>query len=219
MKQNFAIIGLGRFGGSLCETLIESGQEVLAIDRDEDTINEYMNIATHAVVANAQDEMTLRSLGVRNFDHVIVAIGEDIQASILVTLMAKELGVKNVIAKAQNSYHAKVLYKIGADHVVHPERDMGVKVAHNLVSKNILDYLELSDEYSLAEVKVTNPKFYDKDLLTLNFRQRFGLNIVGIRRNKKLIISPAAEEKVLQDDCLLVIGADEDVDRLDAKML
>ncbi|MBP1041383.1 TrkA family potassium uptake protein [Vagococcus sp. BWB3-3] len=218
MKQNFAIIGLGRFGGSLCETLIESGQEVLAIDRDEDRINEYMNIATHAVVANAIDEMTLRSLGLRNFDHVIIAIGEDIQASILVTLMAKEMGVPNVTAKAQNEYHAKVLYKIGADRVVHPERDMGIKVAHNLVSKNILDYLELSDEYSLAEVKVTNPKFFDKNLLELNFRQKFGLNIVAIRRGERLIISPLAEELVLKNDCLLLIGADEDVERLDAKM-
>ncbi|WP_314066897.1 TrkA family potassium uptake protein [uncultured Vagococcus sp.] len=218
MKQNFAIIGLGRFGGSLCETLIESGQEVLAIDRDEDRINEYMNIATHAVVANAIDEMTLRSLGLRNFDHVIIAIGEDIQASILVTLMAKEMGVPNVTAKAQNEYHAKVLYKIGADRVVHPERDMGIKVAHNLVSKNILDYLELSDEYSLAEVKVTNPKFFDKNLLELNFRQKFGLNIVAIRRGERLIISPLAEELVLKNDCLLLIGADEDVDRLDEKM-
>lgn len=218
MKQNFAIIGLGRFGGSLCQTLIESGQEVLAIDRDEDRINEYMNIATHAVVANAIDEMTLRSLGLRNFDHVIIAIGEDIQASILVTLMAKEMGVPNVTAKAQNEYHAKVLYKIGADRVVHPERDMGIKVAHNLVSKNILDYLELSDEYSLAEVKVTNPKFFDKNLLELNFRQKFGLNIVAIRRGERLIISPLAEELVLKNDCLLLIGADEDVDRLDAKM-
>ena len=218
MKQNFAIIGLGRFGGSLCETLIESGQEVLAIDRDEDRINEYMNIATHAVVANAIDEMTLRSLGLRNFDHVIIAIGENIQASILVTLMAKEMGVPNVTAKAQNEYHAKVLYKIGADRVVHPERDMGIKVAHNLVSKNILDYLELSDEYSLAEVKVTNPKFFDKNLLELNFRQKFGLNIVAIRRGERLIISPLAEELVLKNDCLLLIGADEDVERLDAKM-
>ncbi|WEG72903.1 potassium channel family protein [Vagococcus intermedius] len=218
MKQNFAIIGLGRFGGSLCETLIESGQEVLAIDRDEDRINEYMNIATHAVVANAQDEMTLRSLGLRNFEHVIVAIGEDIQASILVTLMAKEMGVPNVTAKAQDSYHAKVLYKIGADNVVHPERDMGIKVAHNLVSKNILDYLELSDEYSLAEVKVTNRKFFDKSLAQLDFRQRFGLNVVAIRREGHLIISPMADEIVFKDDCLLLIGADEDVERLDEKM-
>ena len=91
MKQNFAIVGLGRFGGSICRTLVEAGQEVLAIDSNEDRVNEYMNIATHAVVANAQDEMTLRSLGIRNFDHVIIAIGEDIQASILVTLMVKQI--------------------------------------------------------------------------------------------------------------------------------
>ncbi|MGX7058335.1 potassium channel family protein [Vagococcus humatus] len=219
MKQNFAIIGLGRFGGSICETLIEAGQEVLAIDKDEDRVNEYMNIATHAVVANAQDEMALRSLGLRNFDHVIIAIGEDIQASILVTLMAKEMGVPNVTAKAQNKYHAKVLYKIGADRVVHPERDMGIRIAHNLVSKNILDYLELSDEYTLAEVKVTNSKFIGKTLLELNFRQRFGLNIVAIRRGpRNLIISPSAEEMVIENDTLLVIGATEDVDRLDDKM-
>ena len=181
MKQSFVIIGLGRFGGSICRTLVESGQEVLAIDSSEDRVNEYMNIATHAVVANAQDEMTLRSLGIRNFDHVIVAIGEDIQASILVTLMVKEMGVPNILAKAQNEYHARVLEKIGADRVVHPERDMGQRIAHNLVSKNILDYLELSDEFSLAEINVTNRKFYGKTLDELDFRQRFGLNVVAIR--------------------------------------
>lgn len=197
MKQSFVIIGLGRFGGSICRTLVESGQEVLAIDSSEDRVNEYMNIATHAVVANAQDEMTLRSLGIRNFDHVIVAIGEDIQASILVTLMVKEMGVPNILAKAQNEYHARVLEKIGADRVVHPERDMGQRIAHNLVSKNILDYLELSDEFSLAEINVTNRKFYGKTLDELDFRQRFGLNVVAIRRdNQDPIVTPPAEEVV-----------------------
>ncbi|MBU5366307.1 potassium channel family protein [Enterococcus devriesei] len=219
MKQSFAIIGLGRFGGSICRTLIESGQEVLAIDSSEDRVNEYMNIATHTVVANAQDEMTLRSLGIRNFDHVIVAIGEDIQASILVTLMVKEMGVPNILAKAQNEYHARVLEKIGADRVVHPERDMGQRIAHNLVSKNILDYLELSDEFSLAEINVTNRKFYGKTLDELDFRQRFGLNIVAIRRDKQdPIVAPAADEVVQKDDHLVVIGRDEDVDYLDEKM-
>ena len=179
MKQNYAIIGLGRFGGSICRTLIESGQEVLAIDSNEDRVNEYMNIATHAVVGNAQDEMTLRSLGIRNFDHVIVAIGEDIQASILVTLMVKEMGVPNVLAKAQNEYHARVLEKLGADRVVHPERDMGIRIAHNLVSKNILDYIELSDEFSLAEIRVSNPRFFNRSLLDLNFRQKYGLTVVA----------------------------------------
>lgn len=219
MKQNYAIIGLGRFGGSICRTLVESGQEVLAIDNNEDRVNEYMNIATHVVVGNAQDEMTLRSLGIRNFDHVIVAIGEDIQASILVTLMVKEMGVPNILAKAQNEYHARVLEKIGADRVVHPERDMGVRIAHKLVSKNILDYIELSDEFSLAEIRVSNKKFFNKTLLEMNFRQRFGLTVVAIRRNNgEVVASPAAEEIVREDDHLLVIGNTSEVDFLDEKL-
>jgi len=199
LKQNYAIIGLGRFGGSICRTLIESGQEVLAIDSNEDRVNEYMNIATHAVVGNAQDEMTLRSLGIRNFDHVIVAIGEDIQA--------------------QNEYHARVLEKLGADRVVHPERDMGIRIAHNLVSKNILDYIELSDEFSLAEIRVSNPKFFNKTLLDLNFRQKYGLTVVAIRRGPgQVIVSPAADALVRENDNLLVIGNTDDVDILDEHM-
>lgn len=219
MKQNYAIIGLGRFGGSICRSLVESGQEVLVIDNNEDRVNEYMNIATHAVVGNAQDEMTLRSLGIRNFDHVIVAIGEDIQASILVTLMLKEMGVPNVLAKAQNEYHARVLEKIGADKVVHPERDMGVRIAHNLVSKNILEFIELSDEFSLAEIRVTNPRFFNKTLIELNFRQKYGLTVVAIRRGSgKVVVSPDATEVVKEHDNLLVIGTAEDVDMLDEKI-
>lgn len=219
MKQNYAIIGLGRFGGSICRTLIESGQEVLAIDSNEDRVNEYMNIATHAVVANAQDEMTLRSLGIRNFDHVIVAIGEDIQASILVTLMVKEMGVPNILAKAQNEYHARVLERIGADRVVHPERDMGVRIAHNMISKNILDYLELSEDYSLAEIRVMNRGFYNKTLSELDFRRKYGLTIVAIRKNDgTVIISPDGNQLVQQADNLVVIGANDDVEILDEKL-
>lgn len=219
MKQSFAIIGLGRFGASVCTALIEAGQEVLAIDRDEDRVNEYMDIATHAVVANAQDEMALRSLGLRNFDHVIIAIGEDIQASILVTLMAKEMGVERITAKAQDTYHAKVLEKVGADHVVHPERDMGERVAHQLISKNILDYLELSDEYSIAEIQISNSKFADKSLMQLNLRQKFGLNVIAIRRkNQRLIVSPPADEVVLLNDVLFVIGETKDVEHMDDVM-
>lgn len=217
--KNYAIIGLGRFGGSICRSLVESGQEVLVIDYNEDRVNEYMNIATHAVVGNAQDEMTLRSLGIRNFDCVIVAIGEDIQASILVTLMVKEMGVPTVLAKAQNEYHARVLEKIGADRVVHPERDMGLRIAHNLVSRNILDYIELSDEFSLVEIQVTNKKFFDKSLMEMNFRQRFGLTVVAIRRTDgKVVVSPSAKEVVREGDHLLVIGSTEEVDILDDKL-
>lgn len=219
MKQSFAIIGLGRFGGSVCRSLVESGQEVLVIDKNEDSVNAYMNVATHAVVANAQDEATLHSLGIRNFDHVIVAIGEDIQSSILVTLMIKELGVKNITAKAQNENHAKVLEKIGADRVVHPERDMGDRIAHQLISKNIIDYLELSDEYSLIEIKVSDPKFFGKSLMDLNFRQKYGITVIAIRRShKEVIISPDATEMVHENDRLVVVGATVDLDHLDDEM-
>lgn len=124
VKQNFAIVGLGRFGGSICRTLIEAGQEVLAIDSNEDRVNEYMNIATHAVVANAQDEMTLRSLGIRNFDHVIVAI-EKISSQHLSYSDGKGNGRTEYFSKAQNEYHARVLEKIGADRVVHLSETWG----------------------------------------------------------------------------------------------
>lgn len=218
MKKNFAIIGLGRFGGSICRTLIEAGQDVLVIDSSEDRVNEFMNIATHAVVANAQDESVLRSLGIRNFDHVVVAIGEDIQASILATLMIKEMGVPFVTAKAQNEYHGQVLEKVGADHVVHPERDMGIRIGHHLVSKNVVDYLELSDKYSLVELKVTNSKFYNKSLADLDFRAKFGLTVIGMRRGQEMIISPTANEKIKENDTLMLVGAVDDLDRLEAKM-
>ena len=219
MRKSFAIIGLGRFGGSVCRELIKSDQEVLAIDSCEDRVNEYMNVATHAVVANAQDEATLRSLGLRNFDHVIVAIGEDIQASILVTLMAKEMGVPRITAKAQNEYHARVLDKVGADTVVHPERDMGIRLGHKLTSNNMLDFIELSEDYSLAEVIVTNKKFYNRTIEEINFRQHFHLTIVAIRRGKnELIVSPPANQMINENDILLVVGHNDNVEYLDDKM-
>ncbi|MGO2082408.1 potassium channel family protein [Vagococcus sp.] len=219
MRKSYVVIGLGRFGGSICRTLMESDHEVLAIDSCEERVNEYMNIATHAVVANAQDEATLRSLGLRNFDHVIIAIGEDIQASILVTLMAKEMGVPRITAKAQNEYHARVLDKVGADLVVHPERDMGIRIGHKLTSNNMLDFIELSDDYSLVEVIVTNKKFYNKTIEEVNFRRHFHLTIVAIRRGKsELIISPPANQLILENDILLVVGTNKDVDYFDGKM-
>ncbi|MGX4686516.1 potassium channel family protein [Vagococcus sp. JNUCC 83] len=219
MRKTFAVIGLGRFGGSVCKELVESNQEVLAIDNCEDRVNEYMNIATHTVLANAQDEATLRSLGLRNFDHVIVTIGEDIQASILVTLMAKEMGVPHITAKAQNEYHGRVLEKVGADLVVHPERDMGFRLGHKLTSNNMIDFIELSDDYSLAEIRVNYKHFFNKTIQEINFRKHYNVTIVAIRRGKNdLIVSPPAEQVILEGDVLLVVGHNDDVDYLDAKM-
>ncbi len=218
MKKEYAVIGLGRFGGSICEELSQQGLQVLAIDRDEERVNKFSSVASHAVVADTTDEVVLKSLGIRNFDHVIVAIGDDIQASILTTLILKELGVNKITAKAQNDYHEKVLRKIGADKVVHPERDMGRRIAHNIVSKSVLDYLELSDEHSIVEIAV-NEKLGGKTIIDLDIRAKYGINIVAIKRGNEIIVSPQADELIVTDDILIAIGADSDINRFEKKVL
>ena len=211
MKKEYAVIGLGRFGGSICKALSEEGLEVMAMDMNEDRVNEYAKIASHAVIGDSTDESVLKNLGIRNFDHVIVAIGENIQASILTTIMLKELGVKMVTVKAQNDYHEKVLNKIGADRIVHPERDMGRRIAHKIISNNVLDYLELSDEYSLIEI-VANSRLAGHSLLDLDIRARYGINIVAIKRGKEVIVSPLADEMIQKED-ILIIGTVADFGR------
>src|SRR5690606_11510411 len=137
MKREFAVIGIGRFGGSICYELSKEGMNVLAIDISEDKVNEFKNVASHAVIADSTDEATLKELGITNFDHVIVAIGDNIQPSILTTVILSELGVNKITVKANNDYHAKIVNKIGAHHLVHPERDMGKRIAHSIISNNI----------------------------------------------------------------------------------
>lgn len=217
-KQTFAVIGLGRFGGSVCKTLADAGQEVLAIDKYESRVNDYKDIATQAVVADAQDEDVLRSLGIRNVDHVIVAIGEDIQASILVTLMVKEQGVKYVTAKAQNEYHAKVLEKLGVDRVVHPERDMGVRIGRSLTSKNMVDYLDLDANFKLAEILITNPKFVGKSLAEMDFRDRYGLNVIALAHSRQEMVLPSAGDVLTENDSILVAGPTRAIDKFEELM-
>ncbi|MEW9501466.1 potassium channel family protein [Jeotgalibacillus marinus] len=218
MKKEFVVVGLGRFGGSIVRELIEQGMEVMAIDKFEDKIDEFANIATHAVMADSTDESVLRSLGIRNFDHVIVAIGDDIQASILTTLMLKEIGVKKITVKAQNDYHEKVLRRIGADKVVHPERDMGKRIAHNIVSNNVLDYLELSDEHSIVEI-VANDLLIGNTIIGLDIRAQYGINIVAIKRQDDIIVSPQATDEIQEGDVLIVIGADTDINRFEKRVM
>lgn len=211
MRKEFAVIGLGRFGGSIVEELVRLGADVLAIDSNQERVQDYAKIATQAVIADATDEEALKSLGLQNFEHVIVAIG-DLEASILATLILKDLGIPQITAKAQNDYHAKVLHKIGADLIVHPERDMGIRIANNLMSHNVLDYLELSDEYSIMEIK-SNERIAGYSIKDLNIRANYGINIIGIKRGEQIIISPGADEKILLGDVLLVIGAVVDINR------
>ena len=203
MKQ-YAVIGIGRFGLSVAKTLYSMGHDVLAVDKDHDRIQEIYHYVTHAV------ELTplrgcLKALGLRNFDAVVITIGSDIQSSILTTLLCKEMGVKFIVGKAHNELHAKVLYKIGVDKVIFPERDMGMKLAHSLASYNILDYIELASEYSLVELSAIS-EWEGKSLRHIDMRRRFGLNVVAIKRGQDILISPKGDDIINRDDMLVVIA-------------
>ncbi|PLX34843.1 MAG: potassium transporter Trk [Clostridiales bacterium] len=213
MKKQFVVIGLGRFGTSIAKTLYSLGHEVLAVDESEETVADIVEHVTHAVQADATDETSLKALGIRNFDVAIVAIGNDMQASILVTLMVKEMGIDYVVSKAQNDLHAKVLYKTGADRVVFPEREMGVKVANNLVSSNILDYIELSEDYSIVEIQAPS-EWAGKNLAEINIRAKYGVNVMAIKRNAEINISPTAVDTIEEGDTLIVVGENEDLGSL-----
>ena len=215
MKQ-FAIIGIGRFGASIARTLFSLGHDVLAIDAREERIEEISDFVTHAVIAEATDEQTLVALGLRNFDVAVVTIGGDIQASILVCLLCKEMGIEKVIAKAQNELHARVLRKIGVDRVVFPERDMGTRLAHNLVSSNVLDFIELSSDHSLVEINVLE-SWAGKSLEEINMRLNFGVNVMAIKHAGSINISPRGQDVLQSDDTIVVIGANEDIRKIETR--
>jgi trk system potassium uptake protein len=210
MKRQFAVIGLGRFGSSVAKTLSKLNFEVLAIEDREDRIQEMSAIVTHAVQADSTDEEALRAMGIRNFDVVVVAIGEDIQASILTTLILKEIGIPTIVVKAVNELHGKVLKKIGADKVIYPERDMGQRVAHHLISSNILDHIELSADYSIVEISVSN-QMVGKSLRQLDIRAKYGCNVIAIKQQEKLIIPPSGEDPLKPEDVLVIVGNNENL--------
>lgn len=205
MKKQYAVFGLGRFGGSLVKEFHKLDVEVLAVDKNQEKINLYSDYATHAVQANAIDENVLKQLGIRNFDHVFVSFGDDIEASILTSLLLKELNIPKVWAKAQNDYHQKVLEKIGVDRVIHPERDMATRIAHHIVSDKIVDYIELSKDYSIVEI-VASAKIHNQTYATLNASGKYGCYIVGYQRGDEIRVAPSPEERIQTGDILIVIG-------------
>ena len=216
-SKQFVIIGLGRFGSSVAKTLYALGHDVLAIDSNEDLVQEISDSVTHAVQTDATDENALRTLGLRNFDVAVVTIGANIQASVMATLLVKDMGIKYIIAKGNSDLHAKVLYKIGADRVILPEKDMGVRVAHNLVSSSILDYIELSPDYSIIEIE--SPKeWYGKSMKELSLRSKYGINVMAIKRNNEVNISPDADDVINKDDIVVAIGSAEDLTKLEGKI-
>ena len=216
MKKQVVVIGLGRFGSSVCQELYKMGHEVLAIDSNMERVDANRDHASHAVIANATDESELKALGVRNFDNAIVAIGDDLQASVLCTLMLKEIGVSKVWVKARDLQHQKILEKVGADRVIQPEYEMGVRVAHHMDSEKIIDYIDLSKDYSIQELTASD-KIANRTLAKLDLRQRYKIIVLAIKRGEDVNIAPVPDDEVQENDVLIVMGHREDLKRFEEK--
>jgi trk system potassium uptake protein len=210
IKQQYAVIGLGRFGTSVAQKLFNAGQEVMGIDINEEKVEDAELIVTHGVMADSTDEDALKSLGIRNFDCVIVAIGNDMQSSILTAMLLKELGVKKVIAKALSKHHGKVLEKIGVDWIIYPERDMGERVAHQLLSPNVLNYIELPKDYNIEEIKLPEI-MVEKSLREINLRSKYNVSALAIVSNGDIIISPSPDQVINKGDIVVAIGNRNDL--------
>lgn len=214
--KSFLIIGLGRFGDALARELFRLGHEVMAIDKNEEHVNLIADYVTHSLVADVRDENVLKSIGARNFDHAIVAFSDNIQDNILITLLLKEIGVKDVISKGRNALHVKVLKKIGADRIVFPETDMGVRLAQTLSSANVIDFIEISDNYSIIEIN-TPPKWINSSIKKLEVRARYGINILAIKGQggRTINITPSPDYVIKQGDILVIVGANDDIQNIE----
>ncbi|AQQ53586.1 potassium channel family protein [Planococcus lenghuensis] len=218
MKKQCVVIGLGRFGTSVCLELSRLGHDLLVIDHKEERVNAMREYAAHGATANATDENALRSLGVRNFEQAVVAIGDDIHASVLCTLLLKEIGVERVWVKARDPQHRRILERIGADRVIQPEYDMGIRIAQNLDSEKIIDYIEISEDYSIVELVATK-KVDNRTLSQLNVRAKYHCMILAIKRGQEVNLAPKPEDKVQKNDMLVVMGHRKDLKRFEDRGL
>lgn len=203
--KSYVVIGLGRFGTEVARRLYELGCEVLAIDSANELVQQISSDVTQAVVADAQDKEVLRALGVKNFDCGVVAIGGSLTDSVLAAMNLKELGVPHIVCKAHDETHKKVLLKVGADQVVIPEQENAARLARSLSSFNVLDYIELSEDYGIIDVPAP-ASWVGKTLRELNVRAKVGVNILAIKHNGQINISPSPDAPIAAEDVLVVLG-------------
>lgn len=219
-RKQFGVIGLGRFGSAMATTLVELGHDVLGIDGDEARVQQLADVVTHVVQLDATDEKALRASGIRNVDVAVVSIGEHLEASLLVVMQLREMGVATIVAKAVTPIHGRILEKLGVSRVIFPEREMAIRVAHSLVMPNAIDYIELSREFSIVEIPAPDA-FVGRTLKQIELRPRFGLTLVAIKRRgpdgDKVVtsIAPAADEKIRRGDVLALLGSNERLSGLD----
>lgn len=206
--KTFLVVGLGRFGTAIAIRLQELGHEVMVIDGNAEPVQRVSDRVTYAVVGDARDEEVLDSIGARNVDCAIVAIGEDLASNILVTLNLKSLGVPQIICKAKDDQQRRALEKIGADRVVIPEREMGLKLAQNLASASVLDYIELSSHCGIIEIRTPAP-WVGKDLRSLDVRAKYGVTVIAIRSGGEIIVSLDPQSALQSSDILVILGEND----------
>lgn len=224
--REFAIIGLGRFGTSVARSLGDKGHQILAIDNKSAPVQDAAEYATHAVQVDATDEKALRAVGIEEVEVAVVGIGEDVEASILITLILREIGIKTIVARAVSENHGKVLKRVGATMVVFPERDMGIRVAEGLVSPNVIEHIDLSDEYSIVEI-MPPKEFVGHSIRELDIHAKYGIIVIAIKerpvivrgekRHENINISPKADDIIHEGDELVVVGSNEAIERLKGK--
>lgn len=213
--KSYIVIGLGRFGASVAVALTSLGNDVLAVDASVEKTEEIADKVTHVIAGDCKDARTLQALNVSRFDCAIVAISSDIESSILTTLLLKDAGVPYVVSKASTDVHARVLTRVGADKIIFPEKDMGIKLAQSLSTLNLVDFIELSDDYSIVEVNVPE-SWREKSLKELNLRAKYGINVVAIKNPTKEVIdvSPDPDYIFKDTDILVLIGSNDDIAKI-----
>lgn len=212
-KKEYIVIGLGQFGTSIAKTLMQNDCEVLALDINEEKTRALADTVTCAVTGDVKDPELVTGLGIRNFDGAVVAIGENMEASIVATMIVNELGVPHILAKAQSELHAKILRKVGADRVVLPENEVGIRYGNNLVHGNFFDAVELSPDISVMEINVRR-EWEGKSLKQLNMRARYKITVIGIKSEDGFEVNPDADEPLLANSQLVAIGRNEVLNRL-----
>jgi trk system potassium uptake protein TrkA len=213
-KKQFAVLGLGRFGQKVAKELAMRGHEVVVMDREESKVNMIKDLVTHSFIGDITDEQALREANVQNCDSVVVGQSSNIESNLLAVQLCQELGVKELVVKAQSTLHGKILKKMGADNIVYPEQDTAVKLADKLTLKGIMDYMEISNEFDIIELKAL-PQFINKKLSELNLRKKYNVTILAIRRHgAETIMSPDGDTIILPDDILILIGRIQDMEKL-----
>ena len=214
MQRNIIVLGLGRFGYAVATRLAQKGAYVTAVDSNYKTVEKIASLVSSAVQADITEEVALRSLGINNYDAAIIATGSDLEASIEATLICKDSGINQVIAKASSESHARILEKIGADYIVFPEADTAERLARSLVGPNLLEVIEFSDEFSIIEVKA-HKSWLGKNLIDLDFRNEYQMNVVAFERDGEMIIDFDPSLEIEENDILVLIGTSENAKELE----